>query len=157
MKDEGAGSSVPLNRGFYYEDMPLGFRFHTMGRTITETDLVSFVNMIWFTEELFVNTHDTQGRALQGRVVPASLVYAFSEGLVAPSMHDSGLAFLGMSLEVKSPTYVGDTIHVECEVIEAKLTSKGDRAVVRTENSVKNQKSETVLTYTPLRLVKLKP
>ena len=52
------------------------------------------------------------------------------------------------------PTYVGDTIHVEIEVTEIRPTSKDPlRALVRTTNDVKNQKGETVLIYTPLRMM----
>ena len=45
-------------------------------------------------------------------------------------------------------------IHVEIEVTEIKPTSKNPmRALVRTTNVVKNQKGETVLVYTPLRMM----
>jgi acyl dehydratase len=55
---------------------------------------------------------------------------------------------------VKGPTLVGDTIHVESEVKEARLTSKGDRGLVRFANQVVNQRGEAVLEYNPLRLLK---
>ena len=149
--------AVMLGHGFYYDRLPVGFRFRTMGRTITETDLVSYINLTWFTEEVFVNTHDTGGRALQGRVVPGSLVYAFAEGLLTPSMQFTGLAFLGATLDVKRPTVVGDTIHVEGEVVESRPASSGHRGLVRTRNEVVNQRGEVVLVYDPLRLVKGSP
>jgi acyl dehydratase len=57
---------------------------------------------------------------------------------------------------VKGPTVVGDTLHVEAEVTEARLTSKGDRGLVRFANKVVNQRGETVLAYDPLRMLKLK-
>jgi acyl dehydratase len=59
-----------------------------------------------------------------------------------------------MELDIKGPTYVGDTIHVEIEVSEIKPTSKDpERALVRTANTVKNQKGEVLQVYTPLRLM----
>lgn len=140
--------------GFTYDDMPVGFRFRTMRRTITETDLVNFINLTWFTEDIFVNTHDTGDRALQGRVVPASLVYSFAEGLVMPSMQFTGIAFLGMELDVKKPTIVGDTIYARCEVIERRPASRGERGMVRTRNEIVNQRAEVVIAYTPLRIIK---
>lgn len=145
---------VMLGHGYYYDQLPPGFRFRTMGRTITETDLVTFINLIWFTEEVFVNTHDTAERALSGRVVPGVLVYAFSEGLLTPSMQFTGLAFLNAEIDVRKPTIVGDTIHVRGEVIESRRASSGNRGLVRTRNEVVNQRGEVVLVYTPLRLVK---
>lgn len=30
--------------GRYFEDLPVGTKFKTFGRTITETDIVNFVN-----------------------------------------------------------------------------------------------------------------
>jgi acyl dehydratase len=51
---------------------------------------------------------------------------------------------------------VGDTIHVEAEVTEARLTSKGDRGLVRFANQVVNQRGEAVLEYNPLRMLKRK-
>jgi acyl dehydratase len=92
----------------------------------------------------------------RGRAVPGALVYAFAEGLLLPTMQDTGLAFLNANLDVKGPTVVGDTIHVESEVLEARLTSKGDRGLVRFANQVVNQRGETVLEYNPLRMLKRK-
>lgn len=154
----GNASEPPvIGGGFWFDDLTPGRRFATMGRTLTETDLVNFINMTWFTEPVFVNTHDTEGHALAGRVVPGMLVYAFAEGLVAPSVQFTGLAFLHAEIDVKAPTRVGDTIHVEAEVVEARKASKGNRGLVRTENRVINQRGETVLVYRPLRMVACRP
>lgn len=143
-----------LGLGFHFEDLPVGKQFRTTGRTVTETDLVSFINLTWFTEELFTNVADREHMAIKGRVVPGGLVYTFAEGLLTTSMQRTGLAFLNAEIDVKAPTFVGDTIHVECEVIEARATSKGDRGLVRTMNRVINQDGAVVLTYTPLRMVR---
>jgi len=145
----------PIGRGFAYEDLKVGFRFRTHRRTIAESDVTSFVNLTWLTEELFAVADDSS-RAIKGRAVPGALVYSFAEGLLLPSMQDTGLAFLNATLDVKGPTVVGDTIHVECEVTEARLTSKGDRGLVRFNNKVLNQRGETVLEYNPLRMLKRK-
>src|SRR5919206_4338813 len=144
-----------VGRGFSFEDLRVGFRFRTHRRTITEADLAAFVNTTWLTEELFT-VEDDSARAIKGRAVPAALVYSFAEGLLLPTMQDTGLAFLNASLDVKAPTLVGDTIHVECEVTEHRLTSKGDRGLVRFANKVINQRGETVLEYNPLRMLKRK-
>ena len=146
---------IVVGRGFCFEDLKLGFRFRTHRRTIAESDLAAFVNLTWLTEELFTVDDDT-ARAIKGRAVPGALVYAFAEGLLLPTMQDTGLAFLNATLDVKGPTVVGDTIHVETEVTEHRLASKGDRGLVRFANKVINQRGETVLEYNPLRLLKRK-
>ncbi|MCU1481275.1 MAG: hypothetical protein JWQ19_2061 [Subtercola sp.] len=145
--------SFRLGQGFHAEQLPVGFRFHTMGRTITETDLVTFINLTWFTEELFTDVHHDEGRALTGRVVPANLVYCFAEGLVMPSLQFTGLAFLNSRLDVKASVRVSDTIRVEAEVIESRPASNGRRGLVRTRNEIINQDGDTVIVYEPLRLV----
>ena len=128
--------SLPLiGHGFYFEDLEVGARFRSHRRTLREADLVAFVNLTWLTEELFAVDDDSQ-RALKGKVVPGALVYAFAEGLLLPSMQDTGLAFLGATLDVKRSTLVGDTIHVEAEVTEHRLTSKGDRGRSRADRQV---------------------
>ncbi len=145
----------PIGRGYCYEDLKVGMRFRTHRRTIAEADLAGFVNLTWLTEELFAVEDDSQ-RAIKGRPVPGALVYSFAEGLLLPSMQDTGLAFLNATLDVKGPTVVGDTIHVEVEVTECRLTSKGDRGLVRFANKVVNQRGETVIEYNPLRMLKRK-
>ncbi|MDA0276262.1 MAG: MaoC family dehydratase N-terminal domain-containing protein [Proteobacteria bacterium] len=144
-----------IGRGYCFEDLKVGFRFRTHRRTIAESDLAAFVNVTWLTEELFT-VEDEASRAIKGRPVPGALVYSFAEGLLLSSMQDTGLAFLNATLDVKGPTVVGDTLHVECEVTEARLTSKGDRGLVRSANQVKNQRGEVVLAYNPLRMLKRK-
>jgi acyl dehydratase len=144
-----------VGRGFSFADLKPGFRFRTHRRTIGEADVAAFVNLSWLTEELFT-VQDDAGRAIKGRAVPAALVYSFAEGLLLPTMQDTGLAFLNATLDVKAPTVVGDTIHVEAEVIEHRLASSGERGVVRFANKVVNQRGEVVLEYNPLRLLKQK-
>ncbi|NYT37833.1 acyl dehydratase [Allopusillimonas soli] len=146
-----------IGQGCYWDDLALGERLRTVGRTITETDLVNFVNLSWLTEELFANAHSREGMAIKGRPVPAALVYACAEGLLTPFMQGTGLAFLNAQLDVKAPTQVNDTIHVECEVIELREASKGHRGHIRTRNQVVNQDGVTVLEYTPLRIMKRRP
>jgi acyl dehydratase len=143
--------------GFHYEDLSLGMAFRTAGRTITETDLVTFTNFSWLTEEVFTNTAEREGMALPPRVVPGAMVYAMAEGLMLPAIQNVGLAFLHAELDAKAPACVGDTLHVEVRITELRPTSKGDRGLVRAENRVLNQRGQTVMIYTPLRLVRRRP
>lgn len=136
-----------IGRGFSFADLRVGFRFRTHRRTIREADLVAFMTLTGLTEEIFTVKEKQQ-------LVPGALVYSYAEGLLLPSMQDTGVAFLNATVDVKAPTYVDDTIHVDCEVIEHRLTSKGDRGLVRFSNLVKNQSGEVVLAYNPLRMLK---
>jgi acyl dehydratase len=146
-----------LGEGFYWDDLKVGDTFNTVRRTVTETDLVSFCNLAWFTEELFTNLHDRESMAIQGRVVPGALVFSFAEGLIVPSIQHTGLAFLETGMSVKGPTFVGDTLQVEVEVTEMRATSKPDRGLIRTLNRVRNQHGTVTLEYTPLRMQARRP
>jgi len=140
-----------VGRGFSFDDLKVGTQFRTHRRTIMEADLAAFINLAWLTEELFAVEEKNKKR-----LVPGALVYSFAEGLLLPTMQDTGLAFLNATLDVKAPTVVGDTIHVECEVIEHRPAAKGERGLVRFANKVVNQRGEVVLEYNPLRLLKKK-
>jgi acyl dehydratase len=143
--------------GFYFEDLPVGRRYKTIGRTVTEADITNFVNCTGMVEVLFTNleflAHQTD---IKRRLAPAALVYAFAEGLLVQStMQYTGLAFLHMELNVESPVFAGDTVHAECEIIEARRSrSRSDRGLVRTRVRVVKQDGTIALTYTPLRMVK---
>lgn len=141
--------------GIAYDELNQGDRFRTLGRTITEPDLVSFINTTGMVEVLFTDTEYAKSHAPQGgRLVPGALVYAIGEGLlVQATLQRTGLAFLSMEFEVLGPTFVGDTVHVEVEVLESRATSKSvERGLVRTRNNIVNQRGETVITYEPLRM-----
>src|SRR5215468_3897109 len=106
-----------LGLGLYFEDLPVGRRFRTIGRTVTEVDITSFVNCTGMVEVLFTNTEFLARESdIKGRLAPGALVYCFAEGLlVQATMQHTGFAFLNMQLDVKGPVIAGDTIHVECE------------------------------------------
>lgn len=143
--------------GICWEDLPVGRQFKTVGRTVTEADLVGFVNTTGMVEVLFTNTEFLANEsAIKGRVVPGALVYTFAEGLLTQSvMQGVGFAFLNMELDIKGPTFVNDTIHVQCEVIECRESrSRPGTGLVRSRNEVIKQDGSIVLIYTPLRLVK---
>lgn len=141
--------------GLHWDELKVGDTFRTVGRTVTEADIVNFIGCTGMLEVLFTDLEYLKEHGpMKGRVAPAALAYAFAEGLlIQATMQQTGLAFLNMTLDVKGPTFAGDTLHVECEVVEIRPTSKGNRAVVRTFNKVVNQRGETVLTYNPLRLM----
>jgi len=144
-----------VGQGLYWTDLPVGARMRTFGRTITETDIINFVSVSGMLESLFVDAEFRAAHsAIRGRPAPAALVFSLCEGLsVHSTAQGTGLAFLGMELDVKGPVLEGDTIHVEIEVIEQRAASKLGRGLVRTRNTVVNQRGEAVMVYTPLRLM----
>lgn len=143
--------------GLFFEDLPVGRQFQTIGRTVTEADITNFVNCTGMVEVLFTNAEFLANESdIKGRLAPGALVYCFAEGLlVQATMQHTGLAFLNMELTVEGPVFAGDTVHAECEIIETRLSkSRPGRGLVRTRVRVVKQDGSPALTYTPLRLVR---
>ena len=143
--------------GLYFEDLEVGKTFKTIGRTVTDADITNFVNATGMVEVLFTNLEFLKTESdIKGRVAPGALAYCFAEGLLVQStMQHTGFAFLGMQLDIKGPVLSGDTIHVECEVIEARLSkSRPGRGLVRTRNRIVKQDGTVAIEYTPLRMMK---
>jgi acyl dehydratase len=146
----------PAIRGSTWEEMTVGSAFRTAARTVTESDVVQFVNLCGFNEPLFYDERHAGKGGYTGRLVPGALVYALGEGLVIQthSFAGTGLAFMHMELDVRRPTFVGDTLDVVVEITEARPSSKPGRGVVTSSNTVYNQRGDDVLVYTPVRLVR---
>ena len=151
---------IQLGQGKHWDELKIGDRFKSWGRTITDADIVNFINATGMLEVLFTDAEfRAKSSAIPGRVAPAALIYSVAEGMLFITLiQGTGLAFLNAEINVKGPVVAGDTIHVEVEVTDVRPTSKNDgRGLVRTHNEVINQRGEVVLVYTPLRLVKGTP
>ena len=148
---------VPLmGQGLTWESMTAGSAFQTAARTITESDLMSFVHVAGFTEPLFYDASHAADGGYTGRLVPGALVYVLAEGLILQTnvIHGTGLAFMHMEFSVKSPTYVGDTLHVVVTTLESRASSRPGRGVVTSRCAVINQHGTEVAVFTPVRLIR---
>lgn len=153
----GSINEVPLmGQGHTWEDMTTGSSFRTAARTVTEPDLVTFVNLGGFNEPLFYDASHASGGGYTGRLVPGALVYVLAEGLILQTnvLHGTGLAFMHMEYSVKAPTYVGDTLHVVVTTLEARASSRPGRGVVTTRCAIINQHGTEVAEFTPVRLIR---
>lgn len=145
-----------LVHGQTWEDMTVGSSFRTAKRTITETDLVTFLHVGGFTEPLFYDASHAGSAGYAGRLLPGALVYVVAEGLILQTnvLHGTGLAFMSMDYSISAPTFVGDTLHVVVSVLESRASSRGGRGVVRTRCAVVNQHGTVVAVFTPVRLIR---
>ena len=158
MTDNKQLEDIPtFGYGMFFGDFSIGQRLRTLARTVTETDLVNFIGVTGMTEVLFIDMDFVANESdIKGRVAPGALGYTFAEGLLVQStMQHTGFAFLNMELSVEAPVFAGDTLHVEVEVIEARLSkSRPGRGLVRTRNKVVKSDGTVALIYTPLRMIK---
>ena len=150
-------SAVPLYaEGQRFEEVAVGNVFRTAGRTVTETDMVMFRQLVGITEPLFMDASSAGDAGYSGRLCPGMMTFCYAEGLVLQTnvLHGTGMAFMHSDLDINGPVYVGDTITVVVEVTEARPSSRAGRGVVTTVNRVYNQRGDVVMTYRPVRLVK---
>jgi acyl dehydratase len=150
------GDAPFLTRGLAWDELPTGFRFRTSSRTVTETDLVTFVNWAGITEPLFQVDTASEAAGYKGRLVPGMVAYCFAEGLIVQTgaHHNTGMAFLGAELRQKGPVYVGDTVEAVVEVLESRTSRTPGRGVVTTRVQVRNQRAEIVLEYDIVRYMR---
>jgi 3-hydroxybutyryl-CoA dehydratase len=146
-----------LGHGFYWQDIQVGQRFRTFRRTITETDLVSFINTTGMLEAIFIEVGYEHG-VMKGRPVPAALTYTLIEGFLLQSMiQGTGLALLELHKKILAPVVVGDTVHAEVEITALRPTSRNNRAIVTSRVDIFNQRGEMVITYDVTRMLAGRP
>lgn len=147
-----------LGRGMTWQELPVGTKFRTSTRTVTETDLITFITWAGIVNPLFTDaTFSTEVEGYKGRLVPGMITYCFSEGLIAQTgvMRGTGIAMLGAKeLNHVGPVFVGDTLHAVVDVTESRATSKPGRGILTSDIRVRNQDNEDVLQYLATRLIR---
>jgi len=153
-------SSNVLNA--YYDELAVGDRFHTRARTITEADLVFFSG--WSGDYSALHTDEVYAKAgpFGKRIAHGCLTLSVATGLEFALMSGDGpedaiVAFYGMDrVRFVKPVFIGDTLHVEGEVLALDPKEEGGRGVVTIREEIKNQDGVTcaVLDKRTLRIVK---
>ncbi len=131
--------------------------YETLGRTVSETDIVTFVNLCGFNEPLFMDMEYVRRESVFGRrAAPGALTFALSEGLIMQTglIHGTGMAHLGGEIRVVAPVLEGDTIRVQVEVSDKRETKKPDRGIVTYAHRVLNQRDELVLAARVQRMIR---
>jgi acyl dehydratase len=148
-----------IGHGVFFDDYKVGTTYTTLARTVSETDIVNFVNLCGFVEPLFMDMEYVAKESVFGRrAAPGALTLALSEGLVMQTglIHGTGMAWLGGDVKVTAPVLEGDTIHVEIEIADTRETKKPDRGIVTYKHRVLNQRGETVMELALQRMIKRK-
>jgi acyl dehydratase len=146
-----------IGQGLTWEEMSVGAVYRTLARTVSETDIVNFVNLCGFTEPLFMDMEHVARESLFGRrAAPGALTFALAEGLIMQTglIHGTGMAWLGGDIRIVAPVLVGDTIHVEVEVADKRETRKTDRGIVTFQHRILNQRDEPVMEARVQRMIR---
>ena len=146
-------------QGLFFEEFKKDTVYRTDRRTITEADHVNFTTSFGFFEPLFMDQAYVENETpYEKRIVPGALTFSIAEGLTILSgiLHKTGMAFLGVDLEIRNPVFIGDSLAVEIEVIVRRETRKGDRGIVTFNHRVKNQADGVVMEYQVKRMMRRK-
>lgn len=145
---------VALNRitpgQYFWEDLPVGFKYQTSSRTITEADIVSFAALTGDMNRVHVDDEAARQGPFGQRIAHGLLVVSYMAGLntrtiVNQLLEPSMLALLGTECRFTKPTLAGDTITVDIEVVEVRPSSKPDRGIVKFRRSAITQRGDTVV------------
>jgi 3-hydroxybutyryl-CoA dehydratase len=124
----------------YYDEYEMGDRYVSRGRTITEADIVNFAGLTGDWYPLHVDVEYAKRTEFGQRIAHGMLVLSVASGLV-PISPDVLVAFYGMDeLRFTAPTFIGDTLHVETEVIEKR--DRGPGGVLSSRQQVVKQTGE---------------
>jgi acyl dehydratase len=146
----------------YLEDFKVGDKAVSLGRTITEADIVIFAGLSGDWNELHTNAEVMKGSQFGQRIAHGMLTLSIAYGLALRARGRPPpeiLAFLGMDkVRFENPVFIGDTITVESEVIEARPSKTiPDAGILKFRNTVRNQNNESTATWETALLVRRKP
>lgn len=131
----------------YFDEIELGERFVTRGRTVTETDIVQWCALTGDWYVLHTNAHYAEQTRFGQRIAPGLLVHAIAAGLGVPPDAPAIVANYGTdALRFVAPTFIGDTIRLKGEVIGKTDKRQGKDGVLKLNWNVYNQNDALVLT-----------
>jgi acyl dehydratase len=135
-----------LSRGRFFEQFNIGDKVSTVGRTITEADIVTFAGVSGDFNRIHTDAAYAETAPFGQRIAHGLLVQSIATGLAVRTgfIEDTVLAFRELSCKFSLPVFIGDTIHVELEVVETKAFRRLGGGNVTMKVSVINHKNEVV-------------
>ncbi len=129
------------------DEVRVGDVVPSRGRTITETDVVSFCYLTGNWLEIHSNAELAKHTEYGQRVVQGSLVFSLIPGLVNWDARYT-IAFYGVDrIRFVKPVFIGDTITAKVTITDVQLRD-GDSGVVTFGVEVRNQRDEVVQVLT---------
>lgn len=133
-------------RGRFFEEFEVGQKIVTAGRTVTESDVVSFAGLSGDYNQIHTDADYAAGWMFGERIAHGLLVLSIATGLAVQTGMIEGtvLAFRELEWKFSRPVMLGDTVHVEIEVVDMKALSRLGGGNVTMKVSVLNQHDEVV-------------
>ncbi|WP_020579351.1 MaoC family dehydratase [Actinopolymorpha alba] len=142
----------------WWSDYVIGERRQTLGRTITEADVVLHAGQ---TGDFFPHHLDAEWCATQpfgARIAHGTLILSVAVGMTAGDINPQAMSYGYDRIRFVKPVFLGDTISVTAEIV-AKGDHRRDPDRLGTVDelvTVTNQRGETVLVLTHLYVVNKK-
>lgn len=147
-------------RGWYFEEFEPGQRIVTAGRTVTESDIVTFAGLSGDYNQIHTDAEYSKESPFGQRVAHGLLGLSIASGLSVQTgfMEGTVMAFREIrDWKFVHPITIGDTIHVVLEVEETKALRRVGGGLVTIGLDVRNQDDETVMKGTWLALIAARP
>jgi acyl dehydratase len=147
-------------RGLYFEEFSVGQQIVTAGRTVTETDIVTFAGLSGDFTQMHTDAEYSKRTPFGQRVAHGILGLSIASGLAIQTgiLEGTVMAFREINdWKFVKPIFIGDTIHVVMAVKETKPIPRIGGGSIIIELDVVNQRSETVMKGTWTALITSKP
>src|SRR5688572_21743071 len=115
----------------YFDDVEVGQQWDSLGRTLTEADIVNFAGLSGDFNPIHMDHEFARSTPFRKPIAHGLLVFSIGSGLglYAPPMRT--LAVLQIrDWTFKAPVSAGDTIRVRSRVIEKEVRARGRRGVI---------------------------
>lgn len=146
----------------YFEDCRVGEKAVSPGRTITETDIVLFAAFTGDWLPIHTDAEYAKKTVFGERIAHGLLVLTVGSALLlrlgdAALLPKSTVALYEIDrVRWVAPTKIGDTIHTQCEVVRMTELDQ-TKGLIVVKGDIKNQRDETVATFTLKGLVGRRP
>jgi acyl dehydratase len=145
-------------RDKWFEDYEVGEFRKTLGRTITESDIVIHAGQ---TGDYFPHHMDAEWVKTQPfgrRIAHGTLIMSIAVGMTASDVNPQAMSYGYDKVRFIKPVFIGDTITVRAEVVEVLDHAKRPESlgIVHELVSVSNQQGELVMVLTHVYLVNKK-
>ena len=133
-------------RGLYFEEFVIGDTVESVGRTVTEADIVMFAGLSGDYNLIHTDAEYAKNQMFGQRVAHGLLVLSIASGMAVRLgfMEDTVMAFRGLEWKFTAPVFAGDTIRLQVTVEELKPMPRLGGGLVKFKMEVLNQRSETV-------------
>lgn len=146
--------------GKYFEDFKESMEFLTLGRTMTEADIVNFSGFTGDFNPLHTDAQYASESMFGERIAHGMCGLSMATGLLVRLNIFEGtiVAFYGIDqLRFRAPIKIGNTIHVVAKVIEKKESKKEGEGLVAFQVNVVNQDGTSVMEGVVKTLMKKRP